>query len=156
MGTNFDFLKENTTFESFADQAIEAEKSMAISYATVAILCRRALELSVRWLYSYDCSLILPYRDNLSSLIHEYSFRNTIEPRLFPMLRYIVQLGNNAVHTNQQIMRDEAIIALRDLFEFCKWIDYCYGDEYEDVTYDESLLEDGSEERVRPEELQKD
>ena len=154
MGTNFDFLKENTTFESFADQAIEAEKSMAISYATVAILCRRALELSVRWLYSYDCSLILPYRDNLSSLIHEYSFRNTIEPRLFPMLRYIVQLGNNAVHTNQQIMRDEAIIALRDLFEFCKWIDYCYGDEYEDVTYDESLLEDGSEERVRPEELQ--
>ena len=38
MATNFDFLKEEKWFDSFADQAMEAEKSIAISYATVAIL----------------------------------------------------------------------------------------------------------------------
>ena len=45
------------------------------------------------------------------------------------MLKYTIHLGNVAVHTNNNIGRDEAIIALRDLFEFCDWIDYSYSRE---------------------------
>ena len=95
----------------------------------------------------------LPYRDNVSSLIHESSFRSIIEPRLFPMLKYTIHLGNVAVHTNSSIKRDEAVIALRDLYEFCDWIDYSYSTDYVEKTYDESLLASGDEKRVKAEEL---
>ena len=153
METNFDYLLKKKEYESFAEQAVEAERSIAISPATCAILSRRALELAVRFVYSYDADLKLPYRDNVSSLIHESSFRSIIEPRLFPMLKYTIHLGNVAVHTNSSIKRDEAVIALRDLYEFCDWIDYSYSTDYVEKTYDESLLASGDEKRVKAEEL---
>lgn len=109
MFTNFDFLKDKPEFESFADSAIEAEKSLIVSPATCAILTRRALELTVRWVYSFDEDLTIPYQDNLSSLIHEPTFLQILEPKLFPLLKYIVKLGNTAVHTNNIIKRDEEI-----------------------------------------------
>lgn len=153
METNFDYLLEKDEYASFAEQAVEAEKSIAISPATCAILSRRALELAVRFVFSYDAELSLPYQDNVSSLIHEPTFRRIIEPRLFPMLKYTIHLGNVAVHTNSKIKRDEAVIALRDLFEFCDWIDYSYSKEYSEKVYDESVLASGDERRVKADEL---
>ena len=153
METNFDYLLEKEEYASFAEQAVEAEKSIAISPATCAILSRRALELAVRFVFSYDAELSLPYQDNVSSLIHEPTFRRIIEPRLFPMLKYTIHLGNVAVHTNSKIKRDEAVIALRDLFEFCDWIDYSYSKEYSEKVYDESVLASGDERRVKADEL---
>ena len=129
MATNFDYLLDKREYSDFANAAVEAENSISISPATCAILSRRALELAVRFVYSYDSDLVLPYQDNISSLIHEESFRNIIEPRLFPMLKYTIHLGNVAVHTNNNIKRDEAVIALRDLYEFSDWIDYSYSAE---------------------------
>ena len=153
METNFDYLLSKTEYKDFATQAIEAEKSLSISPATCAILARRALELAVRFVYSYDADLSLPYQDNISSLIHEDSFRRIIEPSLFPMLKFTIHLGNVAVHTNSNIKRDDAIIALRDLFEFCDWIDYSYSAEYEEKQFEESILATGDEKRVKAEEL---
>ena len=153
MQTNFDYLLQKKEYADFAVQAVEAEKSIAISPATCAILSRRALELAVRFVFSYDAELKLPYQDNVSSLIHEKTFRDIIEPRLFPMLKYTIHLGNVAVHTNSIIKRDEAVIALRDLFEFCDWIDYSYSKEYEERTFDESILSSGDEKRVKADEL---
>lgn len=153
MATNFDYLLDKREYSDFANAAVEAENSISISPATCAILSRRALELAVRFVYSYDSDLVLPYQDNISSLIHEESFRNIIEPRLFPMLKYTIHLGNVAVHTNNNIKRDEAVIALRDLYEFCDWIDYSYSSEYSEKTFDESLLATGDEKRVKADEL---
>ena len=48
-----------------------------------------------------------------------------------------------------------AIIALRDLFEFCDWIDYSYSREYDEKTYDESILASGNEKRIKADELMK-
>lgn len=153
MENNFEYLLGKKEYKSFAEQAVEAEKSIAISPATCAILSRRALELAVRFVFSYDADLTLPYRDNVSSLIHESTFRNIIDQRLFPMLKYTIHLGNVAVHTNNSIKRDDAIIALRDLFEFCDWIDYSYSLNYQEKTYDESILPTGDEKRVKAQEL---
>ena len=155
METNFDYLLEKEEYSDFTKQAIEAEKSISISPATCAILSRRALELAVRFVFSYDAELTLPYRDNVSSLIHEPTFRSIIEPRLFPMLKYTIHLGNVAVHTNSNIKRDEAVIALRDLFEFCDWIDYSYSKEYTERFFDESILPSGDEKRVKAEDLRR-
>ncbi|SHJ20209.1 DEAD/DEAH box helicase family protein [Lutispora thermophila] len=153
MPTNFDFLKNKQQYNSFADSAIEAEKSLLVSPATCAILTRRALELAVKWVYSFDEDLTIPYQDNISSLIHEPTFRQIIEPKLFPLLKYVIKLGNTAVHTNSIITRDEAILSLRNLHEFIRWIDYCYSDEYTCGDFDESLLVESTEQRKRPEEL---
>ena len=113
MNTNFDYLLKEKLYDSFSNQAIEAERALIVSPATCAILSRRALELAVRFVFAYDNALVIPYRDNISSLIHEHSFRGIIEPRLFPMIRYIIKLGNVAVHTNSMIKRDDAILSLR-------------------------------------------
>lgn len=153
MNTNFDYLLNKTKYKDFAIQAVEAEKSIAISPASCAIHSRRALELAVRFVYSFDSYLVLPYQDNISSLIHEYTFKSIIEPRLFPMLKYVIKLGNIAVHTNKSISRDDAIVSLKDLYEFCDWIDYSYSQDYQEKSFDESLLSTGTEKRIDADEL---
>lgn len=151
---NFNFLKDKKIFESFSAACLEAEKSIIVSPATCAILSRRALELAVKWLYSFDNCLRLPYQDNLSSLIHEQSFKEIVDMKLIPLIKYIIKVGNVAVHTNSSINRDEAILVLRNLYEFVAWIDYCYSDEYTAKGFDEALLGEGEEKRTRPKELQ--
>lgn len=150
---NFDFLKDKEIFKSFSGSCIEAEKSIVVSPATTAILTRRALELAVKWLYSFDNDLEMPYRDNLSSLIHSNCFCELIDNKLFRPIKYIINLGNVAVHTNSNVKREEAVLALHNLHMFVSWIDYCYADEFTAKEFDESILLDGEEKRTRPEEL---
>jgi type I restriction enzyme R subunit len=151
---NFEFLKEKDQYKSFTSACLEAEKSLQISPATTAILSRRALELAVKWTYSFDEGLKLPYDNRLSALIHEQTFRDTIEGRLFPLLRFIVKLGNVAVHTNSTISRMEAITSLRNLHQFVSWIDYCYSIEYTAKDFNEDVLLIGNGSRKRKEEYQ--
>src|SRR5690625_5208249 len=152
--TNFGFLKEKEQYKSFTSACFEAEKSLQISPATTAILSRRALELAVKWTYSFDEGLKLPYDDRLSALIHEQTFRDIIDSDLFSLIRYIVKLGNVAVHTNSNISREEAITSLRNLHEFISWIDYCYSVDYTAQAFNEEMLLDGGETRKRKEEYQ--
>lgn len=151
--SNFTFLQEDKSFNSFSSACLDAEKSILVSPATTAILSRRALELAVRWVYSFDSDLKLPYRDNISSLIHNNSFIELINYEMLQLLKYVITLGNVAVHTNANIKRDEAILSLHNLHQFVSWINYCYGDNYEDIEFDESILLEGEEKRTRPEEL---
>ncbi|NNV06695.1 DEAD/DEAH box helicase family protein [Geobacillus sp. C56-T2] len=153
MRSNFQFLIGKPHYESFANACLEAEKSLVVSPATCAILTRRALELAVKWVYSFDGALKVPYQDRLSSLIHDPGFLAIIDEALLPLLRYIVKLGNVAVHTNSMITREEAILSLHNLHQFVSWIDYCYSDDYTAAEFNESLLPIGEEKRERPEEL---
>ena len=150
---NFDFLKDKQTFNSFSNACIEAERAMQISPSTVAILSRRALELAVKWVYQFDSDVKIPYQDNLSSLIHDRHFLSIIDEELLPMMKYVVKLGNAAVHTNVAITRDEAVLSLHNLHQFVSWIDYCYAEEYTASDFNESLLYDAEYKRERPEEL---
>jgi len=154
MQSNFSFLKKHKMYDSFSGACIEAEKSLVVSYASTAILTRRALELAVKWVYSFDEVLSPPYQDNLSSLIHDYDFKSVIDVSLFPLLRYIQQLGNKAVHTNVPITREQAVLALKNLFEFISWIDYCYSDELNTFEFDEGLLLDSGQDKKTRRELQ--
>ena len=98
--------------------------------------------------------MVLPYQDNISSLIYNNSFKDLINPDLFPMIRYIIKLGNIAVHTNAIIKREEAITSLRDLYNFISFLDYCYADNYTAGKFDESLLDKGNNKREKKEKLQ--
>ncbi len=155
MTSNFGFLTRNKHFNSFSIACLEAERSIAVSPATAAILSRRALELAVKWLYSSDSDLKVPYQDNLLSLIHDRTFMDVIEPGLFPMIRYIVKLGNNAVHTNAPVTRNEAVVALHNLHQYVSWLDYCYSPDYMEQEFCEDILPTGKEEEKTTAELQR-
>ncbi|WP_411953795.1 DEAD/DEAH box helicase family protein [Alkalibacillus sp. S2W] len=150
--SNFAFLENETQFKDFTDACLEAEKSLQVSPANCAISTRRALELAVKWLYQSDEELKIPYQDNLSSLVHNRTFRDVIDPNLFPLLKYIIKLGNVAAHTNSNISRDEAITSLRNLHQFTDWIGYCYSFEHQEKEFNESILTVGDEPRKNPEE----
>lgn len=152
--SNFSFLKGKKPFRRFANACFEAEKALVVSPAVSAIQSRRALELAVKWVYSYDSAVKVPYQDNLSSLIHDPNFLGIIDQELLPLMKYVVKLGNQSVHTNAPITRDEAVLSLHHLFQFIAWIDYCYSDEFTAGEFDESLLPIGEEKQVRPKELQ--
>ena len=97
---NFDFLKEIVEYKVFADAAIEAERVFHSSPSMCAIGCRKALELAVKWVYTADTSMILPYKDNLQSLLHAKSFKDELPETLWRELQPIVKMGNLAVHSD--------------------------------------------------------
>lgn len=154
MTSNFHFLKDKPQYRAFSKACFEAEKGLVVSPAVSAIQSRRALELAVKWVYSFDSAVKVPYQDNLSSLIHDPNFLGIIDEDLLPLMKYVVKLGNQAVHTNAPVTRDEAVLSLHHLFQFIAWIDYCYSDEFTAGEFDESLLPVGEEKPVRPKELQ--
>ncbi|MED1724720.1 DEAD/DEAH box helicase family protein [Brevibacillus parabrevis] len=140
MTANFDFLQGQTEYNLFALACIEAERVLTTSPAMSAVGSRKALELAVKWVYSADNTISMPYKDNLQSLIHEPSFRFAMENQTWGKLPYIVKLGNLAVHTEKAISRSDAILSLAGLFEFIQWLDYCYGSNYEERHFDESKI----------------
>lgn len=138
--SNFAFLKSTNEYALFAPAAIEAERVYSSAPAMCAVGCRKALELAVKWVYSADNTMQVPYKDNLQSLIHEPSFRFAVDYNTWGKLPFIIKLGNLAVHTEKSVQKSDALASLKGLFEFIQWVDYCYGLHYEERTFDENLI----------------
>ena len=138
--TNFSFLKAKTEYALFAPACMEAEKIYVSAPAMCAVGCRKALELAVKWVYAADKSMKMPYKDNLQSLIHEPTFRFAVDSDTWGKMPFIIKLGNLAVHTERSVQPSDALASLRGLFEFVQWIDYCYGADYQERTFDENLV----------------
>ena len=150
--SNFDFILKNEIFKTFAEAAVEAEKSIAVTNVSCTIMCRRALELAVKWLYANDKELTIPYQDNLSSLVYDINFKNMIDENIFKEITYIIKLGNFSVHSNKKVNRKEAVICLKYLFDFMNWISYCYDTNYKEVSFNEAILPDLSNDNLKKEE----
>lgn len=140
MNSNFEYLASKNEYKLFAPACIEAENVLNTSPSMSVVGCRKALELAVKWVYSADCTMSMPYKNNLQALIHEPSFRFAVDTKTWGKLPYIIKVGNLAVHTDKTITRGDAVLALSSLFEFIQWIDYCYGESYEERRFNESLL----------------
>ncbi len=138
--SNFNFLKNTKEYALFAPAAIEAERVYTSAPAMCAVGCRKALELAVKWVYSADTTMQMPYKDNLQSLIHEPSFRFAVDYNTWGKLPFIIKLGNLAVHTEKSVQKSDALASLQGLFEFIEWVDYCYGPNYEERKFDEAII----------------
>ncbi|MGO5052369.1 DEAD/DEAH box helicase family protein [Lachnospiraceae bacterium LCP25S3_G4] len=138
--SNFEFLTSKTEYELFAAACVEAEKVLTSSPAMSAVGARKALELAVKWVYSADTSISMPYKDNLQSLIHEPSFRFALDGKTWGKMPFIIKLGNLSVHTDKKVSKSDAVLSLQGLFEFVEWIDYCYGNDYQERSFDEKLI----------------
>ena len=139
--TNFDFLLSAPDFASFADVAISAEKILHIDIDSCVLNCRRAMEFAVKWMYSVDRDLVMPYQDNLVSLMNDEKFRDIIGGDVWRRMDFIRKLGNNAAHGGKKITLEQAELCLENLFIFLDCVAYFYAPEYVEREFDRSLLD---------------
>lgn len=140
MVTNFDYLKKEPKFSAFADVAISAEKIILMDPSASIINSRRAMEFAIKWMYSVDDALEMPYRDNLQSLMNAEDYRELVGPDIWKRMDYIRKSGNNVAHTNKKLGRDEAMLCLENLFIYLDYIAYCYSDQYEEHSFDKGII----------------
>lgn len=138
--TNFDFLKKESQFNAFADVAISAEKILHIDKDACILNCRRAMEFAVKWMYSVDGDLIMPYQDTLVSLMNTEEFRQIVDYSLWRRMDFIRKMGNNAAHSGKKVTIEQAQLCLENLFIFLDFVDYCYGNHYEEREYNVALV----------------
>lgn len=140
MITNFDYLKNEPKFSSFADTAISAEKVILLDPEASILNSRRAMEFAIKWMYSVDSALEMPYRDNLQSLMNTEEYRQLVGVDLWKRMDYIRRSGNNAAHSNKKLGRDEAMLCLENLFIYLDYVAYCYSDRYEEHSFDKTII----------------
>ena len=138
--TNFDFLKKESQFESFADAAIAAEQVLPLDHAAGVIGCRRAMEFAVKWMYSVDGDLHKPYQETLVTLMNTDDFHQLVDRDLWKRMDLIRKMGNNAAHSGRKISEDQALLCLENLYYFMDFVAYCYAEDYSEGRFDPSLL----------------
>lgn len=140
--TNFYFLKKVKEFAVFADVAIKAEEIFHIDAEASVINCRRAVEFAVKWMYSVDEQLKKPeYEDSLNVLINTEEFREIVNDEIWQKIDYIRKAGNSAAHRGTRIDESQARLCLENLFYFLDYVAYCYQDDYQEQSYDPTLLD---------------
>ena len=148
--TNFDFLKKYSEFESFADIAVQAEDLYPKYLDMSVICCQRALEISIKWMFSVDRNLVTwrnPESVTLSDLMHTYQFRELIGRDLFEKINFIRKKGNDVKHKlNVVITKGQCEVCLRNLFEFLDYVCCLYIKNYEQQKYVEAYLANENEE----------
>lgn len=145
--TNFDFLKADPQFATFSDVAISAEKILNIDVAASVLNCRRAMEFAVKWMYSVDKDLEMPYDSTLVALMSTEEFRDVVGNDLIFRMTYIRKRGNEAAHSGNKISLEQAKLCIENLYIFMDFVACCYSEKYNDIItpFDKTLLENPGE-----------
>lgn len=146
MASNFDFLLAQKDYKSITQTAMEAERCFGTSYPKSAILAERAVKLAVRWMFTHDAGLALPYREAIARLIHEPTLKKLRPQGLDPLVHYILHLGNIVAYRGVTVSREEALLALRALHCSLSWMAACYVEDFSLRPFEESLLPKGGKE----------
>jgi type I restriction enzyme, R subunit len=130
--TNFNFLQAQwpDVFES----ALKAEENVYNDPRISCFYSRLSLERAVKWLYKNEPYLQLPYDDNLSALIHEQTFRDNLDPQIFPKIRTIQKVGNIAAHSDRKLTATDSVHVLKELFHFLFWVYRFYSQQTPDTS----------------------
>ena len=139
--TNFDFLLSSPDFIPFGEVAVAAEKIYSIDPAACVLNCRRAMEFAVKWMYSVDSALSMPWDDKLVSLLSTEEFRDIVDTNLMRRLEYIRKIGNFAAHDGKKITKEQAMLCLQNLWVFMDFVACCYSRDYQSGTFDPALPE---------------
>ena len=148
--TNFDIFAADPQFEPFASVAVSAERILHIDPSACVLNCRRAMEFAVKWMYSVDKALVMPYQDTLVSLMNTEDFRDIVGADIWRRMDLIRRMGNNAAHTGKKITEEQAALCLENLYAFLDFVAYCYGENYTEGHFDPALLTQKSEVSAAP------
>ena len=140
--SNFKFLLSDPSFAPFANVAVSAEKILHIDPAACILNCRRAMEFAVKWMYSVDTELDMPYQDNLQSLMNREEFRAIVGPDLWRRMDLIRKKGNTAAHDSGKISQSLAMVCLENLHIFLDFVAYCYAETYTETKFDPKLIQE--------------
>ena len=143
--TNFDFLKDIPQFAAFADVAVAAEKILMIDPEASVMNCRRAMEFAVKWMYSVDDMLVMPYQDKLVSLLNTEEFKGIVDADILRRMDFIRRVANQVAHTGRKLTLDQAKLCLENLYIFLDFVAYCYSDDYQEGQFDAGLPEQNQE-----------
>ena len=143
--TNFDYLKNEPKFAAFADVAISAEKIILMDPEASIINSRRAMEFALKWMYSVDKELEMPYQDNLQSLMNSEEYRQIVGPDIWKRMDFIRRSGNNVAHSGKKHGKDVALLCLENLAIYLDYIAYCYSDHYEEHVFTTAYIEERQE-----------
>ena len=122
--SQFDFVR--TEWPDVFDAATRAENTARPDPRASCFYARRALELAVVWLYKHDPALTLPYQEQLSALIHDPTFKQSVGSALFAKARLIKDLGNLAAHSPKPLQEKDSLRVTEDLFHFLFWMARTY------------------------------
>lgn len=136
--SNFAFLVNE--FETLKNNAVKSEMYAVADPEVSAICSRKALEVSVKFIYKVDEDLEWKYakKHDLVTLIRNDDFVDIIPHEFVDELDYIRKLGNQAVHENQALSSQKSMYANKCLYRFQRWMvevysNYEVAEEY-DVT----------------------
>ena len=138
--SNFKFLLSEPGFASFADVAISAEKILHIDPAASILNCRRSMEFAVKWMYSVDKELEMPWQDNLQNLMSREEFRAIVGQDIYTRMDFIRKKGNIAAHDTGKITEAVALLCLENLHIFLDFVAYCYAENYTETKFDPALI----------------
>src|SRR5690606_1310288 len=124
--TNFAFIPAR--WQDFQPTLLQAEQYVYEAPDYCAMLCRKALEQWVRWLYEHDPDLDMPYDESLNNLLYQDAFKRMLPSGFMEALNTIRKSGNNAVHTNKHIPGDDALHLLRLLRVFVAYVVQLYSE----------------------------
>jgi type I restriction enzyme R subunit len=140
---NFDFAR--ATWPAIANEARRAEGYGVGDPRSSLFYSRRTLELIVEWLYRADSSLRRPYGNDLSSLLHEPTFKQLVGAGILTKMNLIRTQGNNAVHRTVALKPGDSVAIVKELFQVVVWVATHYSPDPADrpapgVTFDVSLI----------------
>lgn len=127
-------------------RAKNAESNIKTDPRIAGFYARNALELMVETVFDIDKWLTRPRHDaTLMSLIHDKSFKQNLETPLFPKLKLVIQVGNEAVHSKTTLPQRDALQAVKELHHVLYWFIRTYTPDLERnqflvQPFDESLI----------------
>lgn len=121
---NFTFLKAG--WPDLYMESVKSECSTVSDPRTSCVYARRALELSVRWLYTVDQGLRWPSKNDLSAMLLEPSFTAVVEVKVRAKMDVIRKQGNAAVHRSTPVTASESEAVVRELFHVLYWLARTY------------------------------
>lgn len=129
-GSNFAFMdiaiKGDDLFSSrcaeIQTRAKNAERNIKTDPRIAGFYARNALELMVETVFDIDNWLTRPRHDvALMSLIHDSGFKQSLTTNLFPKLKLVIKLGNEAVHSKTTLPQRDALQAVKELHHVLYW-----------------------------------
>ncbi|MEC7307768.1 DEAD/DEAH box helicase family protein [Vibrio crassostreae] len=103
-------------------RAQNAQSNIKTDPRIAGFYARNALELMVETVFDIDNWLTRPRHDTtLMSLIHDKDFKQNLETHLFPKLKLVIQVGNEAVHSKTTLPQRDALQAVKELHHVLYW-----------------------------------
>ena len=116
---NFEFLRAE--WPHIYDGAVRAERVVNFDPRTAYFQARRAVELTVKWLYVAN-DIPTPYRNDLAARLHDPAFQAIVPPNLRQKMDLIRRRGNEAVHDEKPIAVASGVRLVEELFHIMSWL----------------------------------